>query len=44
MVLTGHRGLKESLENLDRRVSRVSKEKLVYRAYKASQGHKESKV
>jgi hypothetical protein len=44
MGLTGHQGLKETLVSLDRRVTRVFKERLVYRAYRASQGHKESKV
>jgi hypothetical protein len=44
MVLTGHQGLKESLENLDPRVNRVYKEKSVHRAYRASQDHKVSRV
>jgi hypothetical protein len=44
MALTGLRGLKESLENLDRRANRVYKEKSVHRAYRAKQAHKESKA
>jgi hypothetical protein len=40
MVLTGHRGLKESLESLDRRANRVFKEKSVLRAYRASRGYR----
>jgi hypothetical protein len=44
MGLMGHQGLKETLESLDRRVTRVFKEKLVYRAHRANQGHKETKV